>query len=123
MDIAGTVVAIVDDDDSVRRALSRLLVSLACKPVEFASGDAFLASLSAGVPDCVMLDLHMPGLQGIDVLHRLRERSHQVPAIIITAVDQTDMREMCLHAGASAYLMKPLERATVSSAIETAISV
>jgi FixJ family two-component response regulator len=120
MDDVASVVAIVDDDDSVRRALHRLVLSLSYQSRTFASGEEFLEALQNSTPDCVLLDLHMPGLKGVDVLHRLRKEGRRVPAIAMTGFDEHGMREKCLAAGAAAYLVKPLERAVVASAIEEA---
>ncbi|BCH28423.1 response regulator [Mesorhizobium sp. L-8-10] len=120
MERVASVVAIVDDDDSVRRALRRLVTSLSHQSRTFASGEEFLDALYEATPDCVLLDLNMPGLKGLDVLHRLRNEGRQVPAIIMTGFDQHGMRERCLEAGAAAYLVKPLGRAAVASAIEEA---
>lgn len=106
----GVVVAIVDDDESVRRALRRLIFSFSYQPVGFASGEEFLASLVHTKPSCVLLDLHMPGLRGVGVLLRMRILGVTAPAIIITGLDETGMRERCIQAGAAAYLVKPLER-------------
>ncbi|MEP9389993.1 response regulator [Mesorhizobium sp. KR9-304] len=118
----GAVVAIVDDDELVRRALCRLVLSLTYRPVGFSSGEEFLASLGELEPSCAVLDLHMPGLQGLEVLVRVRLRGMNLPVIIITALDQPGMREKCFEAGAAAYLLKPLERSMFSNAIQVAIA-
>lgn len=102
------VIAIVDDDGSVRRALSRLVLSMSYRPVDFSSGEAFLESLRDDAPHCVILDLHMPGLSGLDVLDRLRLAEAKIPAIVITANTQPELRADCLAAGAAAFLQKPL---------------
>jgi FixJ family two-component response regulator len=112
-------VAIVDDDETVRRALRRMIASLYYDPVEYASGAAFLADPDAGRFLCVLLDLHMPDLNGIDVLLEMRRQGLDVPAIIVTGGDQPRMRERCMSAGASGYLVKPVERATVRAAIQS----
>jgi FixJ family two-component response regulator len=120
---AHPVIAIVDDDAGVRRALRRLLISLDCQPTAFASGEAFLDSLGAEPPQCVLMDLHLPGLKGIDVLDRLRTGGVRLPVIIITGLDQPGMRERCMAAGAASYLTKPLDRSALGSAIEHATAV
>jgi len=109
MNTPAPVIAVVDDEESVRKALCRLFVSsgLACAP--FASGREFLDSLRENVPACVVLDLHMPGLTGLDVARELRMTSARVPAIIITAHDEAGTRARCLSAGAAAYLRKPFD--------------
>jgi len=120
MQATNPVVAIVDDDESIRRALRRLIRSLPFSPAAFPSGETFLDSLDQAVPSCAVVDLHMPGLSGLDVLTTLRSRSLDIPTIIITGNTQPEMRELCLAAGAVAYLEKPLDPDLVLSAIEDA---
>ena len=115
------VVAIIDDDQSTRRALRRLILSLSYSPTDYASGDAFLESLPQSRPGCALLDLHMPGLNGLEVLLRMRSDGLEVPTIIITANATADMRGLCLKAGAAAYLTKPLDPALLAAAIEAAM--
>lgn len=112
----------MDDDEIVRRALRRVITSLSFDPVEFATGEAFLSALDATTFSCALIDMHMPGLNGVDVLVRMRREGRVLPAIIITGGDVPKMRERCLKAGASGYLIKPVERETVSSAIRLLLS-
>lgn len=114
----GSVIAIVDDDEIVRRALKRLVGSLSYKTAEFSSGEAFLASLENISLSCALLDLHMPGLDGLAVLEAMRSRRIKLPTIVITGNAQPDMRKRCMHAGAVAYLQKPLDRDVVFTTIE-----
>jgi FixJ family two-component response regulator len=114
------VVAIVDDDKSVRRALRRLVLSFAYEATDFSSGETFLDSLSTDVPSCALLDLHMPGMDGLQVLTQLRSRKLNIPAIIITANSQPAIRELCMKAGAAAYLQKPLDPDLVLASIQSA---
>lgn len=122
MESATRVVAIVDDDDAVRRALRRLVTSLSFQAITFASGEEFLADTRKSEANCVLLDLHMPGLGGLDVLLQLKAQGGEIPAIVITGFDQQGMREKCLHAGASDYLVKPLDRTSVASALEATLA-
>jgi FixJ family two-component response regulator len=122
MQASTNVVAIVDDDDAVRRALRRLVLSLSYRPIGFASGEDFLASLFETTPSCVLMDQHMPNLNGLDVLRRMRSEGRRVPVIIVTGFDQPGLRQECLSAGASDYLIKPLEASAVSAAIQLAIA-
>jgi FixJ family two-component response regulator len=109
MSRSAPLIAVVDDEESVRRALSRLLISSGLDCAAYASGREFLDSLRTSVPDCVVLDLHMPGLTGLDVARELQSAAVRVPAIIITAHDQAGTRSQCLSAGAAAYLRKPFD--------------
>jgi FixJ family two-component response regulator len=117
------IVAIVDDDKSVRRALRRLVLSFSYEPEDFASGEEFLDSLARGIPGCVLLDLYMPGLDGLQVLAEMRSRKLDVPTIVITANAQPNMREICMGAGATAFLQKPLDPDTVLASIRSATAV
>ncbi|ANB72376.1 response regulator transcription factor [Paraburkholderia phytofirmans] len=101
-------VVVVDDDESVSRAIRRLLRSIGLAAETFASGDAFLevlASMPSYHPDCVVLDVQMPGLNGLEVQRRLAGSG--IPVIFITAHDDIGVREHALAAGAVAYLRKP----------------
>lgn len=122
MEEAKLTVAIVDDDEAVRRALRRMVSSLSYRVADFASGQAFLDDLQRDTFACVLLDLHMPELNGIQILTRLRMGGHVLPAIIITGGDEPKMRDRCLSAGASAYLIKPLERDATFAAIQASSS-
>lgn len=115
-------VAIVDDDEIVRRALRRMISSLSFDPIEFSTGEAFLSALKSDNFSCALIDMHMPGLNGVDVVVRMRRDGHVVPSIIITGGDVPKMRERCLKAGAANYLVKPVERETVSDAIKSLVN-
>ncbi|WP_027997980.1 response regulator transcription factor [Sinorhizobium arboris] len=112
------IVAIVDDDELVRRALCRLVLSLSLKPVAFASGEAFLQHLEDARPSCVLLDFHMPNMNGLDILHELGARGFEAAVIVITGADDDSVRESCMRAGAAGFLNKPLSRDSLTSAIE-----
>jgi FixJ family two-component response regulator len=122
MEPSSVAVAIVDDDVAVRRALRRLLVLLSYRAIEFASGEEFLASLRETTPSCVLMDQHMPSLNGLDVLHRMQREGRHIPVIIVTGSDQPGLRQKCLDTGAAGYLVKPLRAAEVSSAIRGVIT-
>jgi FixJ family two-component response regulator len=114
-------VAVVDDDLSVRKALQRLLRASDLDADIFASADDFLASLPHATPDCLVLDLQMPGTSGLDLQRQLVRAGPRVPTVVITGHDEPGMEARCLAAGASAYLRKPLEAGTLLAAIEAAI--
>jgi FixJ family two-component response regulator len=113
-------VAVIDDDASVRKALKRLLCAANMDVVVFASGREFLDWLPSGCPDCLVLDLHMPGMNGLDVQRHLTEQGLRVPVVVITGHDEPQIRAQCLSAGTAAYLRKPLDDETLLGAIHRA---
>ena len=122
MQAAASLVAIVDDEESVRRALGRLLRSAGFDVQTYASGPEFLHSLARSVPQCVVLDLRMPRMTGFDVQAALAEARSSVPVVIITGDDSTDSRERTLGRGAIAYLRKPVDEEMLLDAIQNAIT-
>ena len=100
-------VFLVDDDLSILRALTRLLRVGGHQVSAFRSPRDFLAQHDAAVPGCVVLDLAMPGLNGLDVQERLARSKNPVPVVFITAHDDPGVREKALGAGAVAFLRKP----------------
>ena len=112
----------MDDEESVRRALSRTLRASRFDVVDFASGQEFLDSVATRVPDCLILDFQMPGLTGRDVQRRLLADQIRVPTIVVTAHDQPAVREQCLAEGAIAYLAKPLRREQLITIIMSALT-
>ncbi len=114
-------VAIVDDDASVRKALARLLRALAINPQTFGSAREFLDSLPSGVPECLVLDLHMPDMTGLELQSELARVGARIPTVVITAHNEIGYREQCRAAGAAAYLLKPLDESTLLAAIGSAM--
>src|SRR6058998_1950425 len=101
------LVLVADDDRAVREALERAL-QLAGYDVELASdGDAALAAIAERTPDAVVLDVMMPGYDGLDVTRRLRREGNRVPVLLLTARDAVGDRVAGLDAGADDYLPKP----------------
>lgn len=103
------LVAIVDDEEAVRRALRRLLVSAGIDVETFASGHELLERVAARQFDCVVLDLHLPGLDGFDVLERLTELSLAARTVVVTGHSVPGTAERALAAQACAFLEKPLD--------------
>jgi FixJ family two-component response regulator len=114
------VIAIVDDDPRVLKALARLASTRCFSARTFPSGPQFLASLLKELPDCVILDLQMPEMTGLEIQQNLRRAGIEIPVIIITAHDETGMRERCKAAGAVAYLSKPVRATSLFAAIDAA---
>jgi len=122
MPITAPVVAVLDDEPEMRKALRRLLICRGFCVEEYGSGKDLLAALDSHPLDCLLLDLHMPGLHGFDVLEAFQSRHVRVPVIVITAHDEPDTAEQVRSLGAFAYLKKPVDRSALFSAIEAAMS-
>ena len=115
-------IAVVDDEEPVRKALKRLLRAAGFEAEGYASGQAFLDGAAAKPPNCVLLDLHMPGLSGQLLLARIGKMAGRPPVVVITAHDTPETRDECLAAGAAAYLRKPLDDRLLLNAVSAALS-
>jgi FixJ family two-component response regulator len=113
-------VAIVDDDPSLRKALERVLLSHSYATKTYESARSFIDSLQHDTPACLVVDLQMPEMTGLDLQHQLRRDGIKIPTIVITAHDEGSTRRLCEAAGALAYLLKPVQGATLIAAIEAA---
>jgi FixJ family two-component response regulator len=116
------LIAIVDDEEPIRKALRRLLRSAGLEVDTFPSGVEFLESLSARWPDCVVLDLHMPVVNGFEVQAQLVESGVTVPVVVITGHDSDETRTQALARFPVAYLRKPVNDQALLDAIELALS-
>jgi FixJ family two-component response regulator len=114
-------VAIVDDDPSVLRALARLLRTRAVETRTYESALEFLNSLQDGtddpLPECLIVDLQMPEMTGLELQRHLNRAGLRIPTIVITAHTENDMRALCVAAGAKAYLLKPIQDTSLLTAI------
>src|SRR5215831_16114729 len=102
-------VAVVDDDWSVRNAMRRLLTATDFDARVFASGREFLGAMRDWRPDCLIVDLKMPGMTGGELLGKVTERAPKLPVIFMTAFDKPELRAEYDSLGAAAYLLKPVE--------------
>ena len=116
------LVAVVDDEEPVRKALMRLMRSASLSVETFGSGAEFLQSLETRLPDCVVLDLCMPDMNGFDVQADLARKYAALPVIIITGHDLPATRDRAMAGGASAFLRKPVHERTLLDAISAATS-
>ena len=101
------IVAIVDDDESVRRALQGLLKAVGLQAKVFASAEEFLDSGQQHNTACLVTDIRMPGMSGLDLQARLNSQNCRIPTIFITAHGDANMRMQALRAGAVEFLAKP----------------
>jgi FixJ family two-component response regulator len=120
------VVAIVDDDVFVCRATKRLLCLLEIDAETFVSGQEFIdlfQAMPSFDPDCVILDVHMPGLNGLEVQERLNRTRPDIPIIFVTAADEVGIREQALAAGAVAFLRKPFNSDLLIKTLHAALKI
>jgi FixJ family two-component response regulator len=115
-------VFVVDDDHSVRRSLTRLLRSAGYQAEGFASAADFLAHLPGDGPACVLVDVRMPDMSGFDLFRQLQQRCPALPVVFITGHGDTAMADRALEAGASDFLVKPIEESLLLAAVEQALT-
>ena len=114
-------IAIVDDDPAVLKALSRLLRSRAFRAQTYGSGEEFLAVLPAELPVCLIVDLQMPEMNGLELQRHLISNGIRIPTILITAHADGEMHELSDEGTLVASLRKPLQEDALFSAIDRAI--
>ena len=114
-------IAVVDDDDSVREALGNLLRSLGLAVAGFDSAEAFLASPAAQGVACLIADMQMSGMSGLDLQRHLLTIGRGVPVILITAFPRDHVREQAQAQGAIGYFAKPFEGRLIVECIEKAL--
>jgi FixJ family two-component response regulator len=115
------VISVVDDDASVRAATDNLLRSLGYAVCTFVSAEEFLRSAQLNDTSCVIADVQMPGMSGVDLQARLLTQGYRVPFIFITAFPEKTIRARALKAGAICFLTKPFDRQTLIRCIDTAL--
>jgi FixJ family two-component response regulator len=120
MNSAAPTIVVIDDEDSVRKALVRLLRAADFEALSFSSVRAFLAEIESLTMDCLVIDLQMPDMTGLDLQRYLRmvRPELQVPVVIITAHDEPGTRERCYAAGVCAYFPKPVGAAALLAELD-----
>lgn len=113
------IVSIIDDDESVRVATSSLVRSLGWDVRLYASGEAFLKSGSVADVACIISDVQMPGISGVEMYRRLAGRGAAPPVIFISAFASDAMRKQALEVGALCVLCKPVDGVQVSQCLDT----
>jgi FixJ family two-component response regulator len=114
------VIAVVDDDPDMLKAIGRLLAAHGFRPEAFASAEAFLNRSWAREPACLVLDIQLGGMSGIDLQRRLKASGSRVPIIFITAIEDEAARGEAINAGCVAYLRKPFMARLLIGAIDDA---
>jgi FixJ family two-component response regulator len=117
----GPTISIVDDDESMRCAVKSLVTSLGFDVCTFASAEEFLRSPRVDDTDCLITDLQMPGLSGIELQKSLLAQDRHIPIIFMTAFPEERMRSRAMDAGALGFLSKPFESQTLITLIDKAI--
>jgi FixJ family two-component response regulator len=117
-----SVVFVVDDDESLRRSLERLLRVTGHHVESFSSAAAFLALPDPGVPSCLVLDIRMPNLTGLDVQLAVNEAGRALPIIFMTGFADVESCVLGMKAGAADFLLKPFDEDQLLSAVSTALA-
>jgi FixJ family two-component response regulator len=115
------VVSIIDDDESVRLATANLLRSFGVQSCTFISVEAFLASEYIDRTACVISDMQLPGMNGVELQATLREMQRPIPMVFITAFPDHALRSVAWANGATCFLTKPVDGNTILSCIDRAI--
>ena len=119
--MSGGLIAIIDDDDAVREALQQLVRSLGYSVATFGSAEAFLKSEQITNTSCLITDLQMPGLSGLDLQDRLIAKGHRIPIVFLTGDPDESLRARALKAGAIAFLSKPCNDDHLLGSLEKAL--
>jgi FixJ family two-component response regulator len=115
------IVFVVDDDPSVRRSIKRLIGSVGLQVELFGSAQEFLLSKRPDAPSCLVLDIRLPGISGLDFQHKLAEANIHIPIIFITAHGDIPMTVRAMKAGAVEFLTKPFREQDLLDAIQPAL--
>jgi FixJ family two-component response regulator len=115
------LVAIVDDDDSVRSALQGLMKAVGLPARAFASAEAFLESGEQQDTGCLIADIRMPGMSGLELQATLNAKNHRIPIIFITAHGDEKMRMQALRAGAVEFVAKPFDDDALIASVRAAL--
>lgn len=115
------LLSVVDDDESVRESLPDLLREFGFAARAFSSGQAFLSSDSVDQTRCLILDIAMPGMSGLDLQQELKRRGQAIPIIFITGQRDEDIRKQAFRQGAVKFLYKPFSDTALLDAVNAAL--
>jgi FixJ family two-component response regulator len=118
---SASLISIIDDDEEIREATKALLRSLGYRAATFASAKEFLQSDSLGNTACLIADVQMPGLSGVDLQHWLMTRGVKIPTIFITAFPEDKTRARAMKAGAVGFLCKPFSEDSLLKCLDSAV--
>jgi FixJ family two-component response regulator len=121
-EIQNTKFYIIDDDPSVRRALKRLLRTMATEVETFASAEEFLKSFISNQPVCLILDVYLGGMSGIELYRYLIQLGHRIPTVFVTAQDTESIREEVEKLSGVKLLRKPFDDESLFNAIQEVIT-
>lgn len=116
------IIYIVDDDESVLRAMKRLILSMNMDVESFASGREFLDSDYRDQNACLIVDVKIPGMSGMELQQKLVDKGSKLPVIFITAFDTEETRDQAKKAGAAGYFQKPVDDQALLDSIQWALS-
>ncbi len=116
------LIAVIDDDEVLCLSLVDLMHSIGCRAEPFTSAESFLASSSLLLIDCVIADVRMPGMSGLDLVQRLRHGSDMTPVILITALTDRRLDDEANSVGAQFLLRKPFEAQALLDCVEKSLS-
>ncbi len=118
-----SLVSVVDDDECVRESLSDLLREFGFAAHAFSSAEGFLELESLGQTKCLILDIAMPGMSGLDLQRELKRRGQEIPTIFITAQEDEAIRTRAFEQGAAKFLYKPFSDTALLEALNAALRV
>jgi FixJ family two-component response regulator len=121
LEVAENLISLVDDDESVRRTTTLLIESFGFHSAAFDSADSFLKSDQLHKTACLIVDVQMPGMNGLELQSHLATAGYKIPIIFVTAYDNKESRKQALHAGAIAFLGKSFSDKLLLQAIREAL--
>jgi FixJ family two-component response regulator len=114
-------VAIIDDDETLCSSMMDLMRSIGYRAEPFVSAEVFLASSNLFLFECVIADIHMPGMSGTDLVRKLREQGNMTPVILVTALPDAQLDDEAISVGAQCLLRKPFETKALLDWIERSL--